>query len=223
MGEKHSDLVNKSKAAFLKWRALPAPERGNYIRLFGEALREQKKEVANQITSEAKKIISESEGEVQEVIDMCDFATGLSRQLYGLTMPSERPNHRLQEIWQPIGIVGCITAFNFPVAVFGWNFCLAAVCGNSIIWKPSPHSEGCAELTKKIWDTVAGEYKDLVLIKKGANNASVELAEDENIALLSATGSCAMGKAIAPIVSARLGRNLLELLQQVQLGKDVQH
>ena len=142
MGEKHSDLVNKSKAAFLKWRALPAPERGNYIRLFGEALREQKKEVANQITSEAKKIISESEGEVQEVIDMCDFATGLSRQLYGLTMPSERPNHRLQEIWQPLGIVGCITAFNFPVAVFGWNFCLAAVSGNSIIWKPSPHSEG---------------------------------------------------------------------------------
>ena len=104
MGEKHSDLVNKSKAAFLKWRALPAPERGNYIRLFGEALREQKKEVANQITSEAKKIISESEGEVQEVIDMCDFATGLSRQLYGLTMPSERPNHRLQEIWQPLGL-----------------------------------------------------------------------------------------------------------------------
>ena len=127
MGEKHSDLINKSRAAFLKWRALPAPERGNYIRLFGEALREQKKEVANQITSEAKKIISESEGEVQEVIDMCDFATGLSRQLYGLTMPSERPNHRLQEIWQPLGIVGCITAFNFPVAVFGWNFCLAAV------------------------------------------------------------------------------------------------
>ena len=119
MGEKHSDLINKSRAAFLKWRALPAPERGNYIRLFGEALREQKKEVANQITSEAKKIISESEGEVQEVIDMCDFATGLSRQLYGLTMPSERPNHRLQEIWQPLGIVGCITAFNFPVAVFG--------------------------------------------------------------------------------------------------------
>ena len=211
MGEKHSDLINKSRAAFLKWRALPAPERGNYIRLFGEALREQKKEVANQITSEAKKIISESEGEVQEVIDMCDFATGLSRQLYGLTMPSERPNHRLQEIWQPLGIVGCITAFNFPVAVFGWNFCLAAVCGNSIIWKPSPHSEGCADLTKKIWDSVAGEYKDLVLIKKGANEASVELAEDENIALLSATGSCAMGKAIAPLVSARLGRNLLEL------------
>jgi aldehyde dehydrogenase (NAD+) len=168
MGEKHSDLVNKSKAAFLKWRALPAPERGNYIRLFGEALREQKKEVANQITSEAKKIISESEGEVQEVIDMCDFATGLSRQLYGLTMPSERPNHRLQEIWQPLGIVGCITAFNFPVAVFGWNFCLAAVCGNSIIWKPSPHSEGCADLTKNIWYSVAGEYKDLVLIIKGA-------------------------------------------------------
>ena len=211
MGEKHSDLINKSRAAFLKWRALPAPERGNYIRLFGEALREQKKEVANQITSEAKKIISESEGEVQEVIDMCDFATGLSRQLYGLTMPSERPNHRLQEIWQPLGVVGCVTAFNFPVAVFGWNFCLAAVCGNSIIWKPSPHAEGCADLIKKIWDEVADEHKDLVLIKKGGNEAAIELAEDEGIALFSATGSCVMGKALAPKVAKRLGRSLLEL------------
>ena len=126
----------------MKWRKLPAPTRGEYIRKFGEALRTQKLEVSKQITKEAKKIISEGEGETQEVIDMCDFATGLSRQLYGLTMPSERPNHRLQEIWQPLGVVGCVTAFNFPVAVFGWNFCLAAVCGNSIIWKPSPHAEG---------------------------------------------------------------------------------
>ena len=94
-------------------------------------------------------------------------------------MPSERPNHRLQEIWQPLGVVGCVTAFNFPVAVFGWNFCLAAVCGNSIIWKPSPHAEGCADLVKKIWDEVADEHKDLVLIKKGGNEAAIELAEDE--------------------------------------------
>ena len=142
---------------------------------------------------------------------MCDFATGLSRQLYGLTIPSERPEHRLQEIWQPLGVVGCVTAFNFPVAVFGWNFCLAAVCGNSIIWKPSPHAEGCADLVKKIWDEVADEHKDLVLIKKGGNEAAIELAEDQGIALFSATGSCDMGKALAPIVAKRLGRSLLEL------------
>ena len=190
---------------------MPAPTRGEYIRKFGEALRAQKLKVSEQITTEAKKIISEGEGETQEVIDMCDFATGLSRQLYGLTMPSERPNHRLQEIWQPLGIVGCVTAFNFPVAVFGWNFCLAAVCGNSIIWKPSPHAEGCADLVKKIWDEVADEHKDLVLIKKGGNEAAIELAEDEGIALFSATGSCDMGKALAPKVAKRLGRSLLEL------------
>ena len=179
--------------------------------MFGEALRKKKLKVSEQITKEAKKIISEGEGETQEVIDMCDFATGLSRQLYGLTMPSERPNHRLQEIWQPLGVVGCVTAFNFPVAVFGWNFCLAAVCGNSIVWKPSPHAEGCADLVKKIWDEVADDHKDLVLIKKGGNEAAIELAEDEGIALFSATGSCDMGKALAPKVAKRLGRSLLEL------------
>ena len=190
---------------------MPAPTRGEYIRMFGEAMRKKKLKVSEQITKEAKKIISEGEGETQEVIDMCDFATGLSRQLYGLTMPSERPNHRLQEIWQPLGVVGCVTAFNFPVAVFGWNFCLAAVCGNSIVWKPSPHAEGCADLVKKIWDEVADEHKDLVLIKKGGNEAAIELAEDEGIALFSATGSCDMGKALAPKVAKRLGRSLLEL------------
>ncbi len=190
---------------------MPAPTRGEFIRIFGEALRAQKSKVSEQITKEAKKIISEGEGETQEVIDMCDFATGLSRQLYGLTMPSERPDHRLQEIWQPLGVVGCVTAFNFPVAVFGWNFCLAAVCGNSIIWKPSPHAEGCADLVKRIWDEVAEEHKDLVLIKKGGNKAAIKLAEDEGIALFSATGSCDMGKALAPKVAKRLGRSLLEL------------
>tara|TARA_B100000003_G_scaffold141860_1_gene127397 strand:+ start:2894 stop:4240 length:1347 start_codon:yes stop_codon:yes gene_type:complete len=204
-------LTQQSKEAFLNWRKVPAPQRGEYIRKFGEALRKRKTEVAKQITIEAKKIISEGEGEVQEVIDMCDFATGLSRQLYGLTMPSERPNHRLQEIWQPLGVVGCVTAFNFPVAVFGWNFCLAAVCGNSIIWKPSPHSEGCAILVKEIWDGVAEEHKDLILIKNGANEAAADLAKDTGISLFSATGSCDMGRALAPIVAKRLGRSLLEL------------
>jgi aldehyde dehydrogenase (NAD+) len=126
-------------------------------------------------------------------------------------MPSERPNHRLQEIWQPLGVVGCVTAFNFPVAVFGWNFCLAAVCGNSIIWKPSPHAEGCADLVKEIWDSVADDHKDLVLISKGGNEAATALAEDEGISLFSATGSCEMGRILAPKVASRLGRSLLEL------------
>ena len=203
--------IEKSISVQEKWRLLPAPARGEFIRQFGEALRKRKDEVAKQVTLEAKKIISEGEGEVQEIIDMCDFATGLSRQLYGLTMPSERPDHRLQEIWQPLGVVGCVTAFNFPVAVFGWNFCLAAVCGNSIIWKPSPHTEGCAKLMKEIWDGVAPDYSDLVLIEFGGNDAAVNLAKNEKVALFSATGSCEMGKALAPIVAKRLGRNLLEL------------
>ena len=142
---------------------------------------------------------------------MCDFATGLSRQLYGLTMPSERLNHRLQEIWQPLGVVACVTAFNFPVAVFGWNFCLAAVCGNSIIWKPSPHTEGCADLTKEIWDSVAEDHKDLILIVKGGNESANDLAQNEKISLFSATGSCEMGRCLAPVVATRLGRSLLEL------------
>ena len=142
---------------------------------------------------------------------MCDFATGLSRQLYGLTMPSERLNHRLQEIWQPLGVVACVTAFNFPVAVFGWNFCLAAVCGNSIIWKPSPHTEGCADLTKEIWDCVAEDHKDLILIVKGGNESANDLAQNEKISLFSATGSCEMGRCLAPVVATRLGRSLLEL------------
>ena len=212
MGEEATiSLFATAQNAHYKWRKLPAPVRGEFIRNFGNALRARKEEVAHLVTLEAKKIISEGEGEVQEIIDMCDFATGLSRQLYGLTMPSERPDHRLQELWQPLGVVGCVTAFNFPVAVFGWNFCLAAVCGNSIIWKPSPHAEGCADLIKQIWDEVAPDHKDLVLIKKGGNDAAIELAENENVALFSATGSCDMGKALAPVVSARLGRNLLEL------------
>jgi aldehyde dehydrogenase (NAD+) len=209
--ENYDDLVKASQKAHKKWRLLPAPQRGEIIRQFGNELRNQKSELAKVITKEARKIVSEAEGEVQEAIDMCDFATGLSRQLYGLTMPSERPDHRLQELWQPIGIVGCITAFNFPMAVFAWNFCLASVCGNSIIWKPSPHATGCADAIKKIWDKVADEYKELVLVYKGGNDEAIALCKDPNISLISATGSTQMGKELAPLVSARLGRTLLEL------------
>lgn len=209
--ENYDDLVKASQKAHKKWRILPAPQRGEIIRQFGNELRNQKSDLAKVITKEARKIVSEAEGEVQEAIDMCDFATGLSRQLYGLTMPSERPDHRLQELWQPIGIVGCITAFNFPMAVFAWNFCLASVCGNSIIWKPSPHATGCADAIKKIWDKVAGEHKELVLVYKGGNDEAIALCKDPNIPLVSATGSTQMGKELAPLVSARLGRTLLEL------------
>jgi len=207
----HHEKIEVSKQAFLNWRKVPAPLRGEIIRQFGNELRENKVELAKIITEEARKIVSEAEGEVQEAIDMCDFATGLSRQLYGLTMPSERPDHRLQELWQPIGVVGCITAFNFPMAVFAWNFCLAAVCGNSIIWKPSPHSNKCAEAIKKIWDKVAGDHKNLVQILKGGNEEAIALCNDANITLISATGSTKMGKDLAPLVAARLGRSLLEL------------
>ena len=207
----YDELVNLSKEAQKKWRLLPAPKRGEIIREFGNELRNQKANLAKVITKEARKIVSEAEGEVQEAIDMCDFATGLSRQLYGLTMPSERHDHRLQELWQPLGVVGCITAFNFPMAVFAWNFCLASVCGNSIIWKPSPHATGCADAIKKIWDKVAGDHKELVLILNGGNEQAIALCKDNSIPLISATGSTQMGKELAPLVSARLGRTLLEL------------
>ena len=207
----HDALVAASMNAAEKWRQVPAPQRGEIIRQFGNELRIQKADLAKVITADARKIVTEAEGEVQEAIDMCDFATGLSRQLYGLTMPSERPDHRLQELWQPIGVIGCITAFNFPMAVFAWNFCLASVCGNSIIWKPSPHSNGCADALKNAWDKVAGEHRDLVLILKGGNEEAVALCQDSNIPLISATGSTQMGKELAPLVSARLGRTLLEL------------
>ena len=204
-------LINKSKEISLKWRSLPAPQRGELIRLFGEELRVQKESLAKTITKEARKIKTESLGEVQEAIDMCDFAVGLSRQLYGLTMPSERPNHRLQELWHPLGVVGCITAFNFPMAVFAWNFCLAAVCGNSIIWKPSPHANECAKGIKTAWDKVSGDFADLILILEGGNEEAVSICKDNRITLVSATGSTQMGKELAPIVSARLGKLLLEL------------
>ncbi|MFL2714989.1 MAG: aldehyde dehydrogenase family protein [Gammaproteobacteria bacterium] len=211
MTNNFDSIVKTSKEVSLRWRSIPAPQRGEFIRQFGEELRVQKEALAETITKEARKIKTESLGEVQEAIDMCDFAVGLSRQLYGLTMPSERPKHRLQELWHPLGVVGCITAFNFPMAVFAWNFCLAAVCGNSIIWKPSPHSNDCAKGIKEAWDKVSGDFSDLILILEGGNEEAISICKDNRIALVSATGSTQMGKELAPIVSARLGKLLLEL------------
>ena len=211
MTNNFDSIVKTSKEVSLRWRSIPAPQRGEFIRQFGEELRLQKEALAETITKEARKIKTESLGEIQEAIDMCDFAVGLSRQLYGFTMPSERPKHRLQELWHPLGVVGCITAFNFPMAVFAWNFCLAAVCGNSIIWKPSPHSNDCAKGIKEAWDKVSGDFSDLILILEGGNEEAISICKDNRIALVSATGSTQMGKELAPIVSARLGKLLLEL------------
>ena len=211
MNKNYDEIVKRSKHIFIKWRSVPAPQRGEYIRKFGEELRAKKDYLAKTITKEARKIQTESQGEVQEAIDMCDFAVGLSRQLYGLTMPSERPSHRLQELWHPLGVVGCITAFNFPMAVFAWNFCLAAVCGNSVIWKPSPHSNLCAKGIKDAWDKVSDEFTDLILILEGEKEEAATMCEDPAISLISATGSTQMGKELAPLVSKRLGKLLLEL------------
>ena len=207
----YNQIVSRANDVQKMWQKVPAPKRGEVIRSFGNKLREHKSELATLITKDARKIISEAEGEVQEAIDMCDFATGLSRQLYGLTMPSERPNHRLQELWHPLGTVGCITAFNFPMAVFAWNFCLAAVCGNSTIWKPSPRANSCAHAMKKIWDEISGNFNDLCIILEGGKDEAVALCQDRKIHLISATGSCQMGKELAPIVGARMGKTLFEL------------
>ena len=207
----YNQIVSRANDVQKMWQKVPAPKRGEVIRSFGNELRKHKSELAKLITKDARKIISEAEGEVQEAIDMCDFATGLSRQLYGLTMPSERPNHRLQELWHPLGTVGCITAFNFPMAVFAWNFCLAAVCGNSTIWKPSPHANSCAHAMKKIWDEISGDFNDLCIILEGGKDEAVALCQDRKIHLISATGSCQMGKELAPIVGARMGKTLFEL------------
>ncbi|MEC8461341.1 MAG: aldehyde dehydrogenase family protein [Pseudomonadota bacterium] len=204
-------IVKKSQACQVNWRKLPAPKRGRLILAWGRVIENAQNELAALITRESKKVITESMGEIQEIIDMCEFAMGLSRQLYGLTMPSEREHHRLQELWHPLGVVGCITAFNFPMAVLAWNFCLAAMGGNTLVWKPSPKTEGCATRLKQLWDAVAIEYKDVLLISYGGADKALDLADDPNVKLLSATGSCEMGKSVAPRVAKRLGRCLLEL------------
>jgi len=207
--------VGDAKVMQEKWRQVPAPRRGELIRIFGNKLRERLQEVGEGVTKESKKILVEGIGEVQEVIDMCDFAVGLSRQLYGLTMPSERANHRLQEMWNPLGVIGVITAFNFPVAPWGWNFCLAIVSGNSVVWKPSPKTMQVSHLCKEVFDSAvaefSGEWNNLLKILDGGNETAEWLADDGRINLLSATGSCAMGKALAPRVGARLGKALYEL------------
>jgi aldehyde dehydrogenase (NAD+) len=201
--------------AFLKWRLVPAPRRGELVRLLGEELRAAREPLACLVTLEAGKIVSEGLGEVQEMIDICDFAVGLSRQLYGLTIASERPNHRMIEQWHPLGTVGVITAFNFPVAVWAWNAALALVCGDPVIWKPSEKTPLCAEAVMVLARRALKKFGDapdgLLQVVQGGRDVGEALVDDPRIALLSATGSTAMGRAVGPRVAQRFGRSLLEL------------
>jgi aldehyde dehydrogenase (NAD+) len=207
--------AERAAAAFSKWRQVPAPRRGELVRLLGEQLREAKPVLAKMITLEAGKIMAESLGEVQEMIDICDFALGLSRQLYGLTIASERPDHRMMEQWHPLGPVVVISAFNFPVAVWAWNAALALVCGNPVIWKPSERTPLCAEMVMQLVRRALERFGDapegLIELVQGERDVGEALVEDPRIALVSATGSTAMGRAVGPRVARRFGRVLLEL------------
>jgi aldehyde dehydrogenase (NAD+) len=211
--------VKKSRVAFESWRNVPAPVRGELVRLLGEELRAAKEDLARLVTLECGKIISEGRGEVQEMIDICDFAAGLSRQLYGLTIASERPGHHMRETWHPLGPVLVISAFNFPVAVWSWNAALALVCGNSLIWKPSEKTPLTALACEKIFAKAVARFKavgheapaNLLQVVIGKADIGEALVKNKNIALVSATGSTRMGRAVAQDVAARLGKSLLEL------------
>jgi len=207
--------IVRSVAAFKAWRRVPAPRRGELVRVLGEELRAAKADLAMLVTLEAGKVVSEGLGEVQEMIDICDFAVGLSRQLYGLTMPSERPGHHMRETWQPLGPVAVITAFNFPVAVWAWNAALALVCGDPVIWKPSEKTPLTALGVQAVFERAVARFGDapdgLCQLVIGGREIGEALSADARVALISATGSTRMGKAVAQTVAGRLGRSLLEL------------
>jgi aldehyde dehydrogenase (NAD+) len=207
--------VARAHDSFLAWRNVPPPRRGELVRLFGSVLREEKEALGRLVSLEAGKILQEGLGEVQEMIDICDFAVGLSRQLYGLTIATERPGHRMMETWHPLGVVGVISAFNFPVAVWAWNACLAFVCGDSVVWKPSEKTPLTAHAVQALFERAAerfGEAPDgLSQVVHGARETGEALVDDPRVALLSATGSTRMGRTVAPRVAARFGRSLLEL------------
>jgi aldehyde dehydrogenase (NAD+) len=213
--EEYDQIVDRAHAAFLEWRKLPAPKRGEVVRQLGNKLREKKAELGALVTLEMGKIRAEGEGEVQEMIDICDFATGLSRQLYGLTLASERPDHHMREQWHPLGVVGVISAFNFPVAVWSWNAALAAVCGDATLWKPSERTPLTAVAVTKIAAEVCRE-NDVdpavfsLAVGQGATIGD-RLINDRRVPLVSATGSCRMGRIVGQTVAARLGRTILEL------------
>ncbi len=209
-------VISRSKTAFLTWRKLPAPRRGELVRLLGEELRTAKDELGALVSLEAGKILSEGQGEVQEMIDICDFAVGQSRMLYGLTIASERPGHRMMETWHPVGPVGVISAFNFPVAVWCWNTALALVCGDPVIWKPSEKSPLTALACQVIFERAVARFgddapDDLLQVVIGDHKIGEALVASEDIPVISATGSTRMGRAVAPVVAARFGRSILEL------------
>ncbi|MFI1158812.1 aldehyde dehydrogenase family protein [Streptomyces sioyaensis] len=203
-----------ARAAFLAWRTTPAPRRGELVRRLGELLRDHKGDLADLITIEAGKIRSEALGEVQEMIDICDFAVGLSRQLYGRTIASERPGHRLAETWHPLGVVGVISAFNFPAAVWSWNTAVALVCGDTVVWKPSELTSlialACDRLLARAAEEVGAPH-DVHRLLLGGRAIGEKLVDDPRVALVSATGSTRMGREVGPRVAARFGRSLLEL------------
>jgi aldehyde dehydrogenase (NAD+) len=209
-------IIARSQAAFRQWRDVPAPRRGELVRLLGEELRAAKAELGALVTLEVGKITSEGLGEVQEMIDICDFAVGLSRQLYGLTIASERPGHRMAETWHPMGPVGVISAFNFPVAVWSWNAALALVCGNPVIWKPSEKTPLTAIATQKIMDRALARFGDdapqgLCQLVIGGPAVGEALVASKDVPVLSATGSTRMGSIVGPKVAARWGKAILEL------------
>lgn len=208
--------IAEAQQAFLQWRSLPAPRRGELVRLLGDELRANKDDLGRLVTIECGKILSEGLGEVQEMIDICDFAVGLSRQLYGLTIASERPGHHMRETWQPLGPVAIISAFNFPVAVWSWNAAIALVCGNSCIWKPSEKTPLTALAVHAAFERAAARFgpdapAGLSSLVIGEREAGEQLTSDPRVALVSATGSTRMGREVGPQVAKRFGRVLLEL------------
>jgi L-aminoadipate-semialdehyde dehydrogenase len=207
--------IGRAASAFATWRDVPAPRRGELVRLLGEELRREKDALGALVTLEVGKIAQEGLGEVQEMVDVCDFAVGLSRQLYGRSIASERPGHRLTETWHPLGPVGVVSAFNFPVAVWSWNAALALVCGDPVVWKPSERTPLCAiactSLLRRAADRLGGVPEGLFELVIGGADRATQLADDPRLPLVSATGSTEMGRALAPRIAARLGRPLLEL------------
>ncbi len=207
-------VIDAAKDAFLYWRTVPAPKRGEIVRQFGNKLRLKKADLGKLVSYEMGKSLQEGLGEVQEMIDICDFAVGISRQLYGLTIQSERPNHRMMEQWHPLGVVGIISAFNFPVAVWSWNAALAWVCGNTCIWKPSEKTPLCSIACQNIWNEVAKENnlpEGISCIINGDALVGELLTTDEHVPLISATGSTRMGRIVGAKVAERFGKCILEL------------
>ncbi|HJQ76523.1 MAG TPA: aldehyde dehydrogenase family protein [Acidimicrobiia bacterium] len=212
--EDYDRVAGSSVETFERWRTLPPPKRGEYVRRLGNALREHIDELGALVTLEMGKIHPEGVGEVQEMVDICDFAVGLSRQLYGNTMASERPNHRMYEQWHPLGPVGVISAFNFPVAVWSWNAAIAAVCGDTVVWKPSEATPLTAIAVTRIAQTVmeGSGFEGVFNLAVGdGKTVGTAMNQDTRLPLISATGSCAMGRIVGPAVASRMGRSILEL------------